>query len=76
MSIIFVSSLNYNIGGAVQHRHQNYFKYLNEGNSLLVNLNNEKFQDENLQIISFPKCTKIIPWKIKILFLLDIRKEV
>lgn len=70
MSIIFVSSLNYNIGGAVQHRHQNYFKYLNEGNSLLVNLNNEKFQDENLQIISFPKCTKIIPWKIKILFLL------
>ena len=44
MNIIFVSSLDYNEGGAAQHRHHNFFKYLNNNNDNFYN-----FYKENIK---------------------------
>lgn len=68
MNILFISSMDYIIGGAAQHRHKNIFRELknNNANVSLINLQDKKNLKLSIPHKNFPDVTSFLPWKIKL----------
>jgi len=69
MNILFISSMDYTVGGAAQHRHENIFRELSskENKVSLINLQNIKNTSFDFNQKNFPRFIGFLPWKMKVL---------